>query len=84
MKLMLIAKRFFTLIPFNRYATQGDLIVDLVVVHQNGCPLDFEKLRTAPENCFLHDIDGIATHLNRSTGILENCFLPRCSKPEEA
>ena len=29
------------------------------------------------EIAFLHDVCGIATHINRNTGELEGCFSPR-------
>ena len=59
-----------------------DLQMDMAATHCNGCPLDLEKLLNAPEFDFYHDIYGIINNLNRNTGELENCFLPRCAKPE--
>lgn len=58
-----------------------DLTMDLCATHANGTPLDFEKLLAADRFNFLHDICGIRRHLNRITGELENCFLPRCARP---
>ena len=57
-----------------------DLIMDLDVCHSNGCPLDFAKLLNAPKYDFTHDLAGIHRHINRSTGALEDCFLPRTAK----
>jgi len=59
-----------------------DLMMDLDAVNSNGCPLDFEKLRSFPIFDFCHDIYGILNHIDRSTGELTDCFLPRCAKPE--
>lgn len=56
--------------------------MDLEATHANGCPLNFEKLLTFDDLSFLHDIYGINRHLNRETGELMHCFLPRCAKNE--
>ena len=42
--------------------------------------LDWEGLLKAPLVDFYHDLSGIQRHLNRKTGKLENCFLPRFAK----
>lgn len=44
------------------------------------CPLDLVKLEGFDDANLLHDVLGINRHLNRETGELEDCFLPRCSK----
>ena len=54
------------------------LIMDLEAVHCNGCPLDFVKLLGFPELDFVHDIAGITSHIDRNTGKLQDCFVPRC------
>ncbi len=54
--------------------------MDIEACHSNGCPLDLEKLLNAPDFDFSHDVYGIEHHINRRTGALEGCFLPRCSK----
>ncbi len=56
-----------------------DLIMDLSATHSNGCPLDFDKLLGFDDFDFYHDIYGIVKHLDRTTGKLQNCFLPRCA-----
>jgi hypothetical protein len=56
------------------------LHMDLVACHANGCVLNFKKLLNAPDFDFLHDIHGIQRHLDRNTGQLLNCFLPRCAR----
>lgn len=58
--------------------------MDLTACHANGCPLDLHKLEHAPEGDFLHDANGIACHIDRETGQLLHCFLPRCAMPESA
>jgi hypothetical protein len=54
--------------------------MDLIAVHANGCRLDFKKLLSFDDYSFLHDLDGIEKHLDRTTGHLQNCFVPRCAK----
>ena len=55
------------------------LHMDLTACHANGCPIDWDKLNAATDTTFAHDISGIQRHINRKTGKLENCFLPRCA-----
>jgi len=57
------------------------LVMDLTVAH-NACPLDLERFLAAPEYDFAHDVLGIQEHINRETGALEDCFLPRYAKRE--
>jgi hypothetical protein len=59
--------------------SQLHIIMDLNVAH-NDIPLDFERLLEFPKFDFSHDIYGIRQHLNRDTGKIEDCFLPRCAK----
>lgn len=56
------------------------LRMDLEVAHFD-IPLDLPRLLDFKEYDFWHDIVGIRSHLNRDSGVLENCFLPRCSIP---
>jgi hypothetical protein len=46
--------------------------------------IDFERLLAADDFNFIHDVGGIQRHMNRETGKLENCFLPRCARKLEA
>lgn len=57
-----------------------DTRMDLIACHSNGCPLDYAKLLEFDLFNLAHDILGIGRHLNRITGQLENCFVPRCAK----
>jgi len=56
-----------------------DLMMDLQVAHST-CPLELYDLADANQGDFLHDICGIVANLNRETGELENCFVPRFAK----
>lgn len=54
-----------------------DIDMDLEACHCNGCYLDLERMLSGRERDLMHDITGINEHLNRETGALEDCFLPR-------
>lgn len=58
------------------------LTMDILAVHANGCPLDLQGFLNMGQYDFVHDIAGIVRHLDRSTGRLMDCFLPRCALPE--
>lgn len=68
----MIGQGFITVDPM-------DIHMDLSATHYN-CPLDLIKMSQADDFNMIHDVTGIARHLNRKTGELENCFLPRCAK----
>lgn len=54
-----------------------DTTMDLSACIAQGCPLRLDELLVADLGNFGHDVAGIRRHLNRETGKLENCFLPR-------
>jgi hypothetical protein len=54
-----------------------DIIMDLTATSANGCPMDFERLAVADNFNLMHDVGGIARHLDRETGKLGNHFSPR-------
>lgn len=64
------------------YSNVLAMSMDITAVHLNGCPLRLSELRNADDSNFYHDLYGIASNINRETGKLENCFLPRYSRPE--
>jgi len=57
--------------------TRVDFEMDITACHKNGCPLDLQRLLDADDFNFAHDVFGIRRHLSRTTGKLENHFLPR-------
>ncbi len=57
-----------------------DSSMDLSAVHSNDVKIDFEKLLSADDFNFIHDFEGIRQNINRNTGKLNNCFLPRFTK----
>lgn len=54
--------------------------MDLTAVHLNGHPLRLEHMLAAKPFDLMHDIYGIRNCLDRETGKLTNCFLPRFTK----
>jgi hypothetical protein len=56
------------------------LIMDIEATNNNGCPLKLDELLNANGMDFIHDVTGIQSNINRETGKLENCFLPRYAK----
>jgi hypothetical protein len=59
--------------------TPLDLEMDLTATHCNGRELRLSDLLAAPEFDFVHDVWGIVNHLDRTTGALTRCFVPRYS-----
>ena len=54
-----------------------DTSMDITATHLNGCSLRLGELLNAPAFNFAHDVWGIRSHLDRQTGKLMDCFLPR-------
>ena len=50
--------------------------MDLEAAHMT-CPLKLAELLATDNGNFAHDVFGIARHINRKTGQLEDCFCPR-------
>lgn len=63
---------------FDRMTTR----MDLTACHANGCRLKLSELLMTDDFNFAHDVFGIRNHINRRTGQLEGCFLPRFAQPE--
>ncbi len=51
--------------------------MDIQACHTHGCCLKLVDLLKADNSNFLHDVIGINQHLDRDTGKLMDCFLPR-------
>lgn len=58
------------------------VLMDLTACHANGCRLKLEELLNAPISDFAHDIIGISSHLDRTTGNIGGCFLPRYAEAQ--
>lgn len=61
------------------YRERVDMIIDIEKAHEY-CPLKLQKLLQSDSFNFIHDLTGIWKNMNRSTGSLENCFVPRFAK----
>ena len=77
-----IAKRFVEYMhkEHNLHPDLDDINMDIAAVHLNDCKLRLKELLEADQFNFNHDMFGIREHLNRETGKLKNCFLPRFAK----
>lgn len=60
-----------------------DIRMDLAAVHAHT-PLKLAELADAESFDFVHDVTGIAAHLDRRTGELTRHFLPRYADMEAA
>lgn len=58
-------------------------MMDITAAHANGCPLRLQDLAAADDFNFMHDVNGIARHLDRETGQITDHFLPRFRVREE-
>lgn len=54
-----------------------DATMDIDACHNNGCPLKLHELLEADDFNFAHDAFGIRRHIDRTTGKLQDCFVPR-------
>jgi hypothetical protein len=52
-------------------------MMDIEACHSNGMPLKLDELLKADRYNFAHDLVGIYNHLDRVTGQLGDCFVPR-------
>ncbi len=55
------------------------LVMDLEFAHIDCGGMDWDRLLAFDDGDFGHDMAGIAANINRETGKLDNCFLPRCT-----
>ena len=55
------------------------LVIDLTFCNYSN-PLRLQEMLESSDFNFLHDVLGIAKHLNRDTGLLTDCFSPRFTK----
>ncbi len=73
-----IIRRFQNLAPDSQAASDKvGLMMDIEACHCNGCPLRLDELLQSNNFDFLHDVAGIYRNLDRLTGTLQDCFLPR-------
>ncbi len=58
---------------------QMTAIMDIDACHSNGNPLKLQELLETDDVNFAHDVFGIRQHIDRITGRLQDCFVPRYS-----
>ena len=63
--------------------TPLDVRMDITAVHAK-MPLLLGELSEADDANFGHDIGGINKYLDRTTGELTDCFVPRYAAPQHA
>ena len=71
-----IADRAISELSTDTNNKQG-LVMEIIAAHVSGCKLKLRPLLYANLGDFLHDVCGINKHLDRETGKLQDCFLPR-------
>jgi hypothetical protein len=60
------------------------MLIEMDITYCNeDIPLDLQKFLDAPDFDFMHDVVGIANHINHDTLKMEHCFLPRCAIPSD-
>ena len=55
---------------------KSTIMMDVSAAHIK-CPLDLKGLLDSEDVDFIHDVVGINRHVDRDTGELKDCFLPR-------
>lgn len=66
-----------------RWPSKMDVEMDITAVHRNVFPLRLTELLAADDGNFGHDVFGIMRYLDRSTGELSGCFVPRFAQRRE-
>jgi len=56
-----------------------DIDMDITAAHRNGSALHLTGLLGASDFDFAHDVFGIRRHIDRATGKVGDCFVPRYS-----
>lgn len=62
--------------PNDAKASKLNIFMDIHAAHTH-MPLDLEKLSKAAAFDLVHDVSGIRNNIDRETGKLLNCFVPR-------
>lgn len=74
-----IAKRAYKLLgDLSLTVTQLNMYV--AATHIYSGPLNLQRLLDSDDSDMIHDLSGIMRHLNKETGELTDCFVPRCNR----
>ena len=74
-----IAERLIADLPDMEYNRQ-ELVMDFDAAYTSSGPFNLTRLLESPDTDFLHDVYGIRRHIDRETGELTGCFMPRCGR----
>ena len=80
-----IADRYINMVSVLNRANKRDkqdVEIDITACHITFCKLDLQKLLNADDFNFAHDTVGIRNNIDRDTGKLLNCFVPRTAMNE--
>jgi hypothetical protein len=69
-----IARR---VIDYTRSGSVLELSMDILACHLNACPLNLDEMMKGDLQDVVHDVAGISAHIDRVTGALRDCFIPR-------
>jgi hypothetical protein len=64
---------------FKQPTVRASIVLDLVMAHRMQ-PLDLELLLAADDANFAHDVFGIMRHIDRNSGAMRDCFVPRFAR----
>lgn len=64
---------------FKQRTPRAAIAIDLVMAHRMQ-PLDLELLLKADDGNFAHDVFGIMRHIDRNSGAMRDCFVPRFAR----
>jgi hypothetical protein len=64
---------------FKQPTVRATIVLDLVMAHRMQ-PLDLELLLAADDVNFAHDVFGIMRHIDRKSGAMRDCFVPRFAR----
>jgi len=64
------------------YTDKTTVVMDLAATHAT-IGLQLDRLLAADPGTFNHDVFGIHCHIDRRTGNLLDCFLPRTALPQK-
>jgi hypothetical protein len=64
---------------FKQQTPRAAIVLDLVMAHRMQ-PLDLKMLLAADDGNFAHDVFGIMRHIDRNSGVMRDCFVPRFAR----
>ena len=79
-KAALVLDRYEEKAPPSARWDRVSMLMDLIACHTHGCPLDWDAMLSCDMLNLSHDVCGINRHIDRETGELRDCFVPRMAK----